>query len=155
MKNKVYSSKFASFFSLIVICILMVIEIVNICLLINDIINKNNILFEIIMIIGFLPFVILILFYANRFGYIVVYDSKNNILRRKGLICGYKSQVKIDDIKDIIIATFPKETTYYIFIDSNNIKYDGGSKNSFIRIEKNDKNLNFIRQFWNKPIKNK
>lgn len=70
------------------------------------------------------------------------------------MICGYKFQVKIDDIQDIIIAEFPKETTYYVFIDSYNTKFEGGSKKSFIRIEKNDKNLKFITQFWDKPIKN-
>lgn len=154
MINKVYSSKFTSIFSLIAIGIIMIIEIIYSVLLINNLINKNDVLFEIIMIIGFLPFIILFGFIANRFGYIVIYDDKNNMLYRRGLICGYKYQVKIDDIQDIVIATFPKETTYYIFIDSYNRKYDGGSKKSFIRIEKNEKNYNFIMQFWDKPLKN-
>ncbi len=154
MKNKVCSSKFAAIFFVIAIVIFMIIEVLNISLLINNLINENDILVYLITTIGLLPFIILFVFYANRFGYIVTYDSNNNVLYRRGLIFGYKYQVKIDDIQDIIIATFPKETTYYIFIDSYNTKYDGGSKQSFIRIEKNNKNYKFITQFWNKPIKN-
>lgn len=154
MKNKVYSSKFAAIFSLIFISLFIIIEAINVYSLISSIIYQNDILFEIIMIIGFLPFIILLGFVANRFGYLVIYDSVNNTLSRRGLICGYKIQIKIDDIQDIIIATFPKETTYYVFIDSHNTKYEGGSIKSFIRIEKNEENLKFIAQFWDKPIKN-
>lgn len=154
MKNKVYSSKFAAIFSLIFISLFIIIEAINVYSLINSLIYQNDILLEIIMIIGFLPFIILLGFVANRFGYLVIYDSVNNTLSRRGLICGYKFQIKIDDIQDVIIATFPKETTYYVFIDSYNTKYEGGLKKSFIRIEKNKENLKFIVQFWNKPINN-
>ena len=154
MKNKVYSSKFAAIFSLIFMSLFIVIELVNVYSLINNIIYKNDILFEIIMTIGFLPFIILFGFVANRFGYLVIYDSVNNTLSRRGLLCGYKLTINIDDVQDIIIGTFSKETTYYVFIDSRSIKYDGGSKKSFIRIEKNENNLKFIRQFWDKTIKN-
>ena len=154
MKNKVYSSKFAAIFSLIFISLFIIIEAINVYSLINSLIYQNDILLEIIMIIGFLPFIILLGFVANRFGYLVIYDSVNNTLSRRGLICGYKFQIKIDDIQDVIIATFPKETTYYVFIDSYNTKYEGGLKKSFIRIEKNKENLKFIVQFLNKPINN-
>lgn len=154
MKNKVYSSKFAAIFSLIFMSLSIVIELINVYSLINNIIYKNDILFEIIMTIGFLPFIILFGFVANRFGYLVIYDSVNNTLSRRGLLCGYKLTINIDDVQDIIIGTFSKETTYYVFIDSRSIKYDGGSKKSFLRIEKNEENLKFISQFWDKPIKN-
>lgn len=153
MKNKVYASKFVVIFSLIFICIFIFIEIVNVYSLISKIIHQKDILFEIIMIFGLIPFIILFGFFANRFGYLVIYDNVNNTLSRRGFICGYKYQVKIDDIQDIIVATFPKETTYYVFIDSHNSKCDGGYKTSFIRIEKTSKNYEFIKQFWDKPIK--
>lgn len=152
MKNKVYSSKFTAIFSLIFMSLFIVIELINVYSLINNIIYKNDILFEIIMTIGFLPFIILFGFVANRFGYLVIYDSVNNTLSRRGLLCGYKLTINIDDVQDIIIGTFSKETTYYVFIDSRSIKYDGGSKKSFLRIEKNEENLKFIAQFWDKPI---
>lgn len=154
MKNKVYSSKFAAIFYLISMSLFIAIELINVYLLINNIIYKNDMLIEIIMTIGFLPFIILSGLVANRFGYLVIYDSVNNTLSRRGLICGYKLTIKIDDIQDIIIATFSRETIYYVFIESQSTKYDGGSKKSFIRIEKNKENLKFIEQFWDKPIKN-
>ena len=54
MKNKVYSSKFAAIFYLISMSLFIVIELINVYLLINNIIYKNDILIEIIMTIGFL-----------------------------------------------------------------------------------------------------
>ena len=153
MKNKVYSSKFAASFSLISIIVFTITEIANLYFLISNLISGEDVLFEIIMFVGFLPFLLLYLFMGNRFGYIVTYDAEKNTIYRKGLIFGYKYQIKVDDIQDIVIATFPKETTYYILIDPYNKKYEGGYKESFIRIEKNDENLKFIMSFWNKPIK--
>ena len=90
----------------------------------------------------------------NRFGCKIIYNEEKRIVIRKGFICGYNYQLKIEDIKEIIITSFPKETEYYVLIDSTNTKYVGGYKKSFIRIEKNKKNQDFIKQFWNKPIKN-
>lgn len=154
MKNKAYSSKFATYFSIVSIGIFTVVEIIGIYLLITNLIDGENILFAVVMVIGFLSILLLCIFMGNRFGYTVTYDIENEKICRSGLIFGYKYQVKVDDIKDIIIATFPKETTYFILIDSNNTKYDGGFKKSFIRLEKTEKNYQFIMQFWNKPIKN-
>lgn len=114
----------------------MYVEIVDAYFLINKIINKGNVLIEIILLIAFLPWIVFFGFYANRFGYVVIYDSSKNMSYRRGLICGYKSQVKIDDIHEIIVATFPKEGTYYVFKDSIHTKYEGGFKKSFFRIEK-------------------
>ena len=71
MKNKVYSSKFAAIFYLISMSLFIVIELINVYLLINNIIYKNDILIEIIMTIGFLPFIILSGLVANRFGYLL------------------------------------------------------------------------------------
>lgn len=152
MKNKVYSSKFAASFSLISIIVFTITEIANLYFLISKLISGEDVLFEIIMFVGFLPFLLLFLFIGNRFGYVVTYDAEKNTIYRKGLIFGYEYQIKIEDIQDIVIATFPKETKYYVFIDPYNKKYEGGYKESYIRIEKTDKNLRFIMMFWNKPI---
>ena len=51
MTNKVYSSKFAAIFSLIFMSLFIVIELVNVYSLINNIIYKNDILFEIMHLI--------------------------------------------------------------------------------------------------------
>ena len=107
-----------------------------------------------VLLVGFICFVSLIGLMLNRFGYKIIYNADERTIVRKGFICGYKYIVKIEEIQDIVIASFPKETTYYVIIDPYNTKYDGGSKKSFIRIEKNENNLKFIKQFWDKPIKN-
>lgn len=60
-----------------------------------------------------------------------MYNVDEGIIIRKGFICGYKYQLKIEDIKDIIIISFSKETTYYVLIDPINTKYDGGKQKIF------------------------
>ena len=65
---------------------------------------------------------------------------------------GYK--VRARDKRFVIAYRNWKDTYYYVIVDLYNTKYDGGSKKSFIRIEKNENNLKFIKQFWDKPIKN-
>ena len=154
--KKVYSWRFIIYLSFFVIVLLSFLTIVNIFYLFNSIINyqTNMIMVYLGLIVGFSCFIFLFLFMLNRFGCKIIYNEEEQIIIRKGFICGYKYQLKIDDIKEVIIATFPKETTYYVIVDLYNTKYDGGSKKSFIRIEKNENNLKFIKQFWDKPIKN-
>ena len=154
--KKVYSNRVIIYFSIFGIVFFSIATIMCVLLLINSILNNqaNMIMVYSGLIVGFSGFISLFLLMLNRFGCKIIYNEEEQIIIRKGFICGYKYQLKIEDIKEIIIASFPKETTYYIFIDSYNTKYDGGSKKSFIRIEKNENNLKFIKQFWDKPIKN-
>ena len=155
--KKVYSCRFIIYLSLFGIVLFSFPTIVSVFYLFNSIINyqANMIMVYLGLIVGFSCFIFLFLLMLNRFGCKIIYNEEEQIIIRKGFICGYKYQLKIDDIKEVIIATFPKETTYYVIIDPYNTKYDGGSKKSFIRIEKNENNLKFIKQFWDKPIKNK
>ena len=154
--KKVYSCRFIIYLSFFGIVLFSFLTIVSVFYLFNSIINSqtNMIMVYLGLIVGFSCFIFLFLLMLNRFGCKIIYNEEEQIIIRKGFICGYKYQLKIDDIKEVIIATFPKETTYYVLIDSYNTKYDGGYKKSFIRIEKNEKNLKFIKQFWDKPIKN-
>ncbi len=153
--KKVYSNKFIVYFCIFGIILFLIPAIICFVSLINSIMNERNnmIIANSIFIFGFLCFCTLNFILLNRFGYKIIYDRDNGIINREGFICGYKYQLKVEDIKEIIVATFPKETTYYVFIDSINKKYDGGSNKSFIRIEKNKNNYEFITQFWDKPIK--
>ena len=155
--KKVYSCRFIIYLSLFGIVLFSFPTIVSVFYLFNSIMNyqTNMIMVYLGLIVGFSCFIFLFLLMLNRFGCKIIYNEEEQIIIRKGFICGYKYQLKIDDIKEVIIATFPKETTYYVIIDPYNTKYDGGSKKSFIRIEKNENNLKFIKQFWDKPIKNK
>ena len=102
--------------------------------------------------VAFLPFILLCVLVGNRLAYIVTYDAEKNILYRKGLFFGYKYQLNVEDIEDVVTRSDPKEGMSYILVDPYNNRYHGCYKNSFIRLEQNDKNLKFIRQFWNKPI---
>ena len=155
--KKVYSCRFIIYLSLFGIVLFSFATIVSVFYLFNSIKNyqTNMIMVYLGLIVGFSCFIFLFLLMLNRFGCKIIYNEEEQIIIRKGFICGYKYQLKIDDIKEVIIATFPKETTYYVIVDLYNTKYDGGSKKSFIRIEKNENNLKFIKQFWDKPIKNK
>ena len=154
--KKVYSCRFIIYLSFFGIVLFSFPTIISVFYLFNSIINyqKNMIMVYLGLIVGFSCFIFLFLLMLNRFGCKIIYNEEEQIIIRKGFICGYKYQLKIDDIKEVIIATFPKETTYYVIVDLYNTKYDGGSKKSFIRIEKNENNLKFIKQFWDKPIKN-
>lgn len=154
--KKVYSCRFIIYLSLFGIVLFSFATIVSVFYLFNSIKNyqTNMIMVYLGLIVGFSCFIFLFLLMLNRFGCKIIYNEEEQIIIRKGFICGYKYQLKIDDIKEVIIATFPKETTYYVIVDLYNTKYDGGSKKSFIRIEKNENNLKFIKQFWDKPIKN-
>ena len=154
--KKVYSCRFIIYLSFFGIVLFSFPTIVSVFYLFNSILNNqtNMIMVYLGLIVGFSCFIFLFLLMLNRFGCKIIYNEEEQIIIRKGFICGYKYQLKIDDIKEIIIATFPKETTYYVIVDLYNTKYDGGSKKSFIRIERNENNLKFIKQFWDKPIKN-
>ena len=154
--KKVYSCRFIIYLSFFGIVLFSFPTIVSVFYLFNSIINyqANMIMVYFGLIVGFSCFIFLFLLMLNRFGCKIIYNEEEQIIIRKGFICGYKYQLKIDDIKEVIIATFPKETTYYVIVDLYNTKYDGGSKKSFIRIEKNESNLKFIKQFWDTPIKN-
>lgn len=154
--KKVYSCRFIIYLSFFGIVLFSFPTIVSVFYLFNSIINyqTNMIMVYLGLIVGFSCFIFLFMLMLNRFGCKIIYNADERIIMRKGFICGYKYQLKIDDIKEVIIATFPKEATYYVIVDLYNTKYDGGSKKSFIRIEKNENNLKFIKQFWDKPIKN-
>ena len=152
--KKVYSNRVIIYFSIFGIVFFSIAAIICVFLLINSILNSqiNMIIVSSVLLAEFICFVSLCGLILNRFGYKIIYNADERTIIRKGFILGYKYLVKIEDIQDIVIATFRKETTYYVIIDPYNTKYDGGYKKSFIRIEKNEKNLKFIKQFWDKPI---
>ena len=154
--KKVYSNRVIIYFSIFGIVFFSIAAIICVFLLINSILNNqtNMIIVSSVLLVGFICFVYLYGLMLNRFGYKIIYNAEERTIMREGFFCGYKYILKIEDIQDIVIAFFPRETTYYVIIDSYNTKKDGGSKKSFIRIEQNEKNLKFIKQFWDKPIKN-
>ena len=153
--KKVYSNRVSIYLSIFGIVIFSIAAIMCVCLLVNYIPNNqtNIIIASSVMLVVFICFIFPYLVMLNRYGCKIIYNEEEQIIIRKGFVCGYEYRLKVEDIKDIIIATIPWDATYYIMIDSVNTKYVSGSKESFLRIEKNDKNKIFIKQFWNKPIK--
>ena len=152
--KKTYSDKFIIHFSIFGIIIFSSASIVCIFSLIYAFINKkmNEVIAYSVFLPEFLFFIVISFVVLNRHGCKVIYNPIENTITRKGFVCGYKYQLKIEDIREIIISSFPKENTCYVLVDSVNTRYEGGYKNSFIRLEKNDKNAEFIKQFWDKPI---
>ena len=154
--KRVYSNMFFIYLSIFGIVFFSIAAIICVFLSINSILNNqtNMIIANLILLVGFVCFIFLTMLVLNRCGCKVIYDEKRKTIIRKGFIFGYKYELKIEDIQEITIISLPRDAVYYVFIDTINTKYDGGSKKSFIRIEKNENNLKFIKQFWDKPIKN-
>lgn len=150
MKNKVYSSRFVIYLSLFAISVLL---IVLFACVYQAFIHPAKIFVYISIVIGLLLWLIFFCFLLNRLGYRIIYDNKSRTLYRKGFIYGYFHNVDIDDIKEIISVPYPKEKTYYVIVDSAHSIFDGAYKESYFRIEKTNKNKEFIEQFWDKPIK--
>ena len=152
--KKVYSNKTVVYMSIFGIALVAVFIICSIVALISEVLNgENNLAFVYgVLTVGSFLFLVMFLFILNRLGYKVIYDNDKKVIYRKVFICGYLYELKVEDIKEVITVTFPMEADFYVLVDSVNTKYDGGSKNSFIRIEKKKENYDFIKQFWDKPI---
>ena len=91
---------------------------------------------------------VLSIYVINHIGYKIDYDKNNNMLYRHGFLFGYKSYINIEDIREIVVRFIPKLGEFYDIIDSHHTSIGSSSKNAFFRIQKNNKNLLFIRQFW-------
>ena len=158
--KKVYSHKFIIYLCIFGCLLFSTFAIVSVCLAITNFYNRQ---INAAIFFSFCPLVsvfadALYIFLLNRMGYKVIYDDKNKIVYREGFICGYKYKVNINDIQEIIVAEFFREATFYVFVTSTNNKknyknYYGGYRSSYIRLEKTKKNYEFIKQFWDKPIK--
>ncbi len=152
MIRKVYSSKFEAVLSIFAVVLFTIPEIICIRSLLDALAKNEDIL---IYLIGAIIFALLIPLYillGNRTAYTVTYNHKEKMLYRRGFFFGYKYQLKVEDIEDVLIGTFPREGTYYILVDPYNNRYDACYKKSFIRLQATDKNREFIELFWHRPI---
>ena len=153
-KILVYLSLFAVLFCLI--CSLGCIYYAVFCALAN---NFGGAMGCSVSSLLFMFFAIFFIFILNRGGCKVMYDSAEHTIVRKGYICGYEYKVRVDDIREIISVPDPRLGIYYILVDLSGTeqdyrKYFGIGKDSFIQIRKTDENDAFVKQFWDKPIKN-
>ena len=152
MIKKAYSSKSAAVFTMVFLVVFAVIEVVFIGALINELMENGTVHNNLIAVIGFASYLALLIFLGNRSAYTVTYNRKEKMLYRRGLFFGYRYQLKVEDIEDIIIGDFYREGTFYILVDPYNNRYDGCHKRSFIRLQVNDQNRDFIELFWHRPI---
>lgn len=118
--KKVYSNRVIIYFSIFGIVFFSIAAIICVFLLINSILNNqtNMIIVSSVLLVEFICFVSLLGLMLNRFGYKIIYNADERTIMRKGFIRGYKYIVKIEEIQDIVIATFPKETNILCYYRS-------------------------------------
>ena len=152
MIRKVYSSKFEAVFTIVAIIGSAIGVIISLATSINGLIKNEDIIMDFVLTIGFALCLPVFIFMGNRSAYTVTYNHKEKMLYRKGLFFGYKYQLKVEDIEEVVIGTFYREGTYYILVDPYNNRYDACHKKSFIRLQANDQNREFIELFWHRPV---
>ena len=161
MVKKIYASMTGVYVTLFGCLIFLFFTILCISVIIFEtIVNELNFLWIDFVFVAFFSFCVsACVFFLNRCGCQVIYDSGEDVITRRGFICGFGYQLKVEDIKEIISVQPPRSGVVYILVDSSKTEYDGFlkysglSKKSFIQIDKNDKSKEFIEQFWDKPIK--
>lgn len=152
--KKIHSSKFNSYFLILIIILLIAYKILSIYLIVDSAIKNNfsnTIIFIICDLIVSAVFIVFIIFF-NKAGCIIEYDKEKNILYRKGYLFGYKSSLDVKEIIKIEKATFTLEGEYYILIDNIHMKYETGSKKSFFMVPYNLEGKEFIKQFFDLKI---
>ena len=108
----------------------------------RNIILKSNI-WPIFFLLSIFSFSILVLFVIalNRLSCIIWYDDKS--IGRKGLLFGFRHQIDMSEIQDVIIVTVPKQGRYVVIIDDYCNNVEGLSKRSYIRFEYTKKSKEF------------
>ena len=150
--KRIHSSVKSVLFCIFFVVICFAFMILNVILYIKNISTEQEMAHCIMTLISLLASAISLLF-LNRFGCFVWFDDKTKELCRKGFFFGFKYKIKVEKIKNIVLVEPPKQEKYIVVIDETNYNYEGLSKKSFIRIEHNLKNLEYIKKFWSEPIK--
>jgi len=153
--KKIYSSKKAVYLLLVGIMILMAFGILSIVMLSIQK-SANNTAGVTAYLICFCIDVLCLLFLSfvlNRLGCKIWFDRDTYEIRRQGFFFGYEYRLRVSDIQDVVVVTVQNDAVYYILLDKVKSKYEGGSNESYIRFECTPENKNFIRQFWDKTIR--
>lgn len=108
----------------------------------DGIIAKNN-LWPLFLILFVFSFLLLVLFLTalNRLSCIVWCDGE--FIVRRGLICGFKYQISVKEIKEIKVIFVSKQDEYVVIIDDFGNSVEGFSKKSYIRFVNSDSNREF------------
>ena len=106
-------------------------------------VSAKSVLWLIFCILAVASLLILILFVIalNRLSCIVWYDGIQ--IGRNGLLFGFKHQIYVQELKDIIVTSVPKQGRYVVVIDDFCNSDEGLSKKTYIRFEYTEKNKDF------------
>ena len=91
-------------------------------------------------------------FVTDENVYTVYYDSENNVLTKEGLIFNRKRQVNIEYIEKVSIEHIARRGECFFIYGLYKVGHSRALKKSFILLEKNEENEDFIREFWDKPF---
>ena len=92
----------------------------------------------------------LFLWFLNRSACVVWIED--DVVKRKGLICGFYKECPIESIGKVKIQYAWREGDFVYLIDSSIHKFDRLRKDSYICFRKNKNNLTFLRTFWSGEI---
>lgn len=106
---------------------------------------------------GYLSFAVFLLlscfflWYLNRAACIIWVED--GIVKRKGLICGFYKECRIDAIQAVSVRYVWRSGDFLFLIDTSTHKFNHMRKDSYICFFKTRKNLDFLRTFWKGEIK--
>ena len=90
------------------------------------------------------------LWFLNRLACVVWVEE--DVVKRKGLICGFYKECPIKSIEKVKIQHAWREGDFIYLVDSSIHKFDRLRKDSYICFRKNKNNLTFLRTFWSGEI---
>ena len=153
--QKIYSSKLTVYLLLIGMMVLVALGVIAIIMLANDVKSNNSAGIVAYLVCLFVDLICLafLMIFLNRRGCKVWFDRDTYEVRRKGFFFGYEYRLRVSEIQDVVVVTVPHDATYYVLLDKVKSKYEGGSDESYIRVECTPENKIFIRQFWDKTIR--
>ena len=144
--KKIISSKGFLFFNIFGVLFFGATLIYSLYMLVINIFKSRSLLL-VYGILSFLTFFLFVIYIIalNRISCIVWSDGRK--IGRKGLLFGFKYEIAIQDIQDIVITSIPRQGKYIVILDKNCKSFEGLSKKSFIRLAYSEKNIQFIEQF--------
>ncbi len=155
MENRIYAPKQSKSIFIVGIAFfifLMILSIFIVALTFSSEDIVASIVLSIIIFSFSISMLISCLFVMNRECGKMWYDTKSKEICREGYIKFFKHTVKLENIKDIIIIPIYRAGLYFQLVEEENENYCKTSKKYPIRLPLNDKSIEFIKVFWDKPI---
>ena len=155
MENRIYApkqSKSICIFGISFFIFHMILSIFIVALTFSSEDIFASIVYSIILFSFSFSMLISCLFVMNRECGKMWYDTESKEICREGYIKGFKHTVKSENIKDIIIIPIYRAGLYFQLVEEENENYCKTSKKYPIRLPLNDKSIEFIKVFWDKPI---